>query len=79
MGQGEKLIEILMDVFEADRSEIVDDATPDDIEMWDSVTHMDLIARFEDEFDVNFDVEEITEMETIGIIKDMLRQHGVDV
>ena len=68
-----------MEIFEIDKSEIDDEATPDDIEKWDSVLHMDLVAKFEENFEIQFEVEEITEMDTIGNMKEVLRRHGVDV
>lgn len=79
MGDLEKFNKILIDIFSIGENEVRDDATPEDIEDWDSVTHMDLVAQFEEAFDINFDVEEITEMETIGIMKEVLRKHGVKI
>ena len=79
MSQKEEFEKIVMDVFDIDISEINDETTPDDLELWDSVTHMDLVARFEDTFDLQFEVEEITEMDTIGNMKEVLRRSGVEV
>ncbi|NVM03292.1 MAG: acyl carrier protein [Candidatus Helarchaeota archaeon] len=77
MGNLEKFLEYISEVFEIDQSEISDELTPDDIEVWDSISHMDLMAKFEEEWEVTFDVEELTEMETIGLIKKALIRHGV--
>ncbi|UYP47326.1 hypothetical protein NEF87_003611 [Candidatus Lokiarchaeum ossiferum] len=79
MSQAEVLITMLMEVFNISRDEIEDDATPDDIESWTSVSHMDLMARFEDTFGLELDVEEITEMDSIGAIKDALKNHGIEI
>ena len=40
---------------------------------------MELMAKFEDEWGVMFDVEELVEMETIGLIKEALIRHGVEL
>ena len=77
MSQAETLITMLMEVFDISREIITDDATPDDIESWTSVSHMDLMARFEDVFGLELDVEEITEMDSIGAIKEALQNHGI--
>ena len=53
--------------------------SPDDIEQWDSITHMDLCSKFEDAFEISLDVEDIAEMETIGQIKVILRKYSVDL
>lgn len=79
MANLEKFLEYVSEVFEIDQSEISDELTPDDIEVWDSISHMDLMAKFEEEWGVTFDVEELTEMETIGLIKKALVRHGVEL
>ena len=79
MNQSETLISMLMEVFSITREMISDDATPDDIENWTSISHMDLMAKFEDKFGLELDVEEITEMDSIGAIKEALKNHGVEV
>ena len=77
MSNIEKFLEMVSEVFEIDKSDIADELTPDDIEVWDSISHMDLMAKFEEEWGVTFDVEELTEMETIGLMKEALNRHGV--
>ncbi len=79
MGNIEKFLQMVSEVFEIDISDISDELTPDDIEVWDSISHMDLMAKFEEEWGVTFDVEELTEMETIGLIKEALIRHGVEL
>lgn len=77
MSELAKFNELVCEVFRVEESDLSDEATPDDIDDWDSVTHMDLMALFEDEWDVSLDVEEITEMITIALMKEALRKHGV--
>ena len=72
-------LDVVADTFKIGRDTIKDESTPDDIERWDSVTHMDLLAKFEQAFKVNFDMEEISEMQTIGMIKQILRKKGVEL
>jgi len=79
MNQSEQLINMLLEVFNIKREEITDDATPDDIESWTSISHMDLMARFEETFGLELDVEEITEMDSFGAIKETLKNHGIEV
>lgn len=62
-----------------DIEEISDDLSPDSVEQWDSITHMDLCAKFEETFDISLDVEDIAEMETIGQIKEILRKYNVEL
>ena len=67
-------LDAVVETFQVERSTIKDESTPDEIERWDSVTHMDLLARLEQAFKVNFDMEEISEMQTIGMVKQILRK-----
>ena len=72
-------ISFVSEIFEVDKDEITDDKTPDDLENWNSVSHMDLMARFEETFSIELDVEDITEMDSIGAMKEILKQYGVNL
>ena len=48
-----------------------------DIEAWDSVGHMALVAAIEDEFDVQFDTDQVIDMSSFKVAVDMLK--GMDV
>ena len=74
-----EFIDILSEVFEIEREMIRDgdDLTPDDIENWSSISHMELVCQFEQSFNIELDVEDITEMDSLGAMKDILRQYGV--
>ena len=45
---------------------------PDDVPKWDSVGHMNLVSALEEEFGVQFEVDEIMSMATVAIILDVL-------
>lgn len=61
-----KLQEIFRDVFDDDEIELFDEMTADDVEDWDSLSHVNLILRIEKEFNVKFTVDEITDTENVG-------------
>lgn len=77
MEQEEKFYQLVAETFAVDRDELKDGATPDDIGNWSSITHMELMAKFEQEFGASLDVDEITDMDSIGKMKEVLRKHGV--
>ncbi len=61
-----KLNEVFRDVFD-DNTIIVDDTTTAyDIEEWDSLEHINLIAAVEKYFNIEFTITEITSMENVG-------------
>lgn len=49
-----------------------------DIEEWDSVGHMALVAAIEDEFGVEFETDQVIDMSSFKVALDMLRGFGVD-
>lgn len=57
-----RIKEIMSIVFETDISTIDDDASPETIENWDSLKHMNLIAALEEEFRITLSDDEILDM-----------------
>lgn len=43
-----------------------------DIEAWDSVGHMALVAAIEDEFDVQFETDQVIDMSSFAVAVDMV-------
>ena len=48
-----------------------------DIEQWDSVGHMALVAAIEDEFDVMLDTDQVIDMSSFEVALAMLEAMGV--
>ncbi len=63
-----KLNDIFCDVFDNDSIIISELTTSSEIEGWDSVMHITLIAEIEDEFDVRFSMNDVLNMKTVGDI-----------
>ena len=59
---------VMTSIFNIDKNEIIDDSSPDNIEGWDSMAHMNLIVGLEEEFNLLFDETEITEMMNFKLI-----------
>jgi acyl carrier protein len=55
------------------------DSSPDTIDQWDSVSHINLILALEEEFDVQFTAEETMEMQTLSLIDLTLESKGTPV
>lgn len=61
-------------VFEVAISEIHDDTSSDDLEKWDSLHHMNLIAALEEEFQIELDEEEMLELINFKLIALTLKE-----
>jgi acyl carrier protein len=51
--------------FDIDSNPITLDTSPGDIKAWDSLGHVTLASNLEQEFQVNFDVDELMAMENV--------------
>ncbi len=69
------VIEVVTDIFEIDESEVADQLTPDMVDMWDSLSQLRLVTSIEQEFDIQFSMEEIESIDTIGRLKELVRSH----
>ena len=71
----EKINESCRDVFEEDDLVVTDVTTAEDVEGWDSLTHLTLISEIENEFDVKFTMGEIQKSKNVGELVDALIRH----
>ncbi|WP_194242011.1 acyl carrier protein [Winogradskyella eckloniae] len=65
----EKLKEIMALVFEVPKDIINEDTSPDDLDSWDSIGSINLVTALEDEFEIEFEEEDIIEMLNFQLIK----------
>lgn len=63
-----KIKNVMSSVFDVDVNEILEDTSPDSLDNWDSMAHMNLIVGLEEEFSILFDQDEITEMLNFKLI-----------
>ena len=71
----EKKIKLIMSkVFKISLDSIKEDSSPDNIESWDSLNHMNLIVVLEEEFDFQFTDSEIIELVNFSLIKAVIKE-----
>lgn len=68
----ETLNEVFRDVFDDESIEVNDDTTSDDIEDWDSLEHINLIAAVEQEFGMKFNMGQVVTMKNVGEMADII-------
>ena len=64
----EKVREVSADIFQAPVGEITLATSPQTIESWDSVQHLNLVLALEEKFGIQFEPEEMDKMNSIGQI-----------
>ncbi len=64
----EEVFSIIARIMNVPVESVNEDSSPDTIEAWDSLKHMNLILAFEEELGVQFSDEEIVEMLSVELI-----------
>ena len=72
------IFKIASTVFEVSEETLSLSDTVDDIESWDSLKHLNLILAIEDEFNISFTEEESVEIESLELMKELIKEKGID-
>ncbi len=67
-----KLNEIFQEVFDDEDIEVFEETTSEDIEDWDSLEHINLVAAIEQEFDMKFTMAQVVGMKNVGEMVDII-------
>jgi acyl carrier protein len=67
-----KLKKIFCSVLEIKESDLQFNMTMDELEKWDSLNHMKIIAALEEEFSIRFDDDLLEKLTSLEIIKEEL-------
>ncbi len=76
MALNDKLRDVFVEALGLDGSVDVENLKYREIEEWDSVGHMALVAAIEDEFDVEFATDQVIDMSSFKVAVDMLEGFG---
>jgi acyl carrier protein len=70
----ERVRNLMAIVFGLETTQVKDNAEPGVIETWDSLRHMNLIVALEEEFEIVFTDEEMTELLNIELISTIISE-----
>ncbi len=70
----EQLNPIFRDVFDDSSINVTRNSTADDIEEWDSLTHMNLVMAVELAFKVKFALGELQSLKNVGDMLDLINR-----
>ncbi|HEU0252020.1 MAG TPA: acyl carrier protein [Pyrinomonadaceae bacterium] len=76
---GKTLEQLLADVLQIPESEVTDELAMADLDVWDSLKHMELIASLEQQLNIQLSFDEIVAMRSVGDIKRTLNARDVTV
>jgi acyl carrier protein len=69
--------EVVARVFGAEPGSIDGASSPETVEGWDSMGHLNLVAALEHDFDVSLDLSDVMEMVCVKRIREILLDYGV--
>jgi len=74
---GTNLEELLAELLQIPVTKVTPDLTMKELDVWDSLKHMEVIATLEQQFELQFSFDEIVSMRSVGDIKRVLSNKGV--
>ncbi len=70
----EQVRNIGSDIFGIPADKITAESSPETIENWDSMQHLNLVLAIEEKFGVQFDPEDIEQMKNIGAVATLVEK-----
>ncbi len=71
-----QLIEVLVRVFKTDPKLIVSESSPQTLEGWDYLSHLELMLELEETFGVRFTTQQMAELTTVSGVEAALEGLG---
>jgi acyl carrier protein len=68
----DKVRAVSADIFQVPPGQITPASSPETIENWDSVQHLNLVLALEEQFGVQFEPEEMDQMKSIGGVAELV-------
>jgi len=68
----DRLTKVFHDVFDDDDIALAPQLTADDVDGWDSLTHIRLVLSVQKEFGVTFSSGEVTQLKNVGDLAELI-------
>jgi len=72
MSVSDQVRRVAADLFQVPLDRILLESSPETLEQWDSVQHLNLVLAIENEFDLQLEPEQIDNMKSIGQIVSLI-------
>ena len=71
------LEEVVSSVFGVEPQSLDEGSSPESVEGWDSMGHVNLVTALEQHLNVSIDIDDVMEMGSVGKIREILLAYGV--
>ncbi len=79
MDKKQKFRSIVSAVLQIKEDQVTDDLSPEQVDTWDSLNHINLIGALEQEFGLTLATENLEQSQSIPSLKALLAEHGIHV
>lgn len=71
----DKIKKIFCEVLGVSESEVNDETSYNSFEPWDSLKHLEIVAKLEENFGIEIEMDDIIAMETFGKIREIVQKY----
>jgi acyl carrier protein len=64
----DRVIQVISSVMNVPASQLTESSSPESVSQWESMKHINLVLAIEEEFDVRFDDQQISELQSVQSI-----------
>jgi acyl carrier protein len=75
----DQLLTVFAEALNVSAETLTDDSSTETIPTWDSVAGMSLMVLLEETYDIAFEAEELAMLTSVGAVRRMLREKGVEI
>lgn len=75
----ERVRTMMADNFSVPLDQMTAESSPDTIETWDSIQHLNLVMALEEEFGVQFDPEEIEQLLSVELVAALVAEKKKEI
>ncbi|MBG6133669.1 acyl carrier protein [Aquimarina sp. EL_43] len=68
-----KISDALVSILEHDNFELHDELTAKDVDGWDSLSHMMIITKIEEEFSIRFKLRDLNKLKNLGSLVSVIQ------
>lgn len=70
---------MMADIFGVPAEQMTPESSPDNVETWDSIKHLELVMALEQEFAVQFSPEEIEQLLSVDLVASLVEEKKKEI
>lgn len=75
----DRVLHMMADIFGVAADQMNPQSSPDNVETWDSIKHLELVMALEQEFGVQFSPEEIEQLLSVELVASLVEEKKKEI